>query len=270
MHRRGGVVDEVTHQRPQEDPSRRVLEIDPLQVALPVEHGVGAHATKRGAAAVQHHRISDVPARVAPEPGAVGEIPVLVRGKEGFVEAPEFPEHRRRHQARRPGHPEYFARLREAGRLPTVAALERATSSGHAVTGTVNHVRVVHVDHARGHQRYARSFIKTATQAQQPLRVRVGVVVEERHQRGARLTHTRVIAARKSSVGRQLDEAHPGKLRAHVRGGAVGRSVVDQDRFSRDTALRPHGCQAPLQMMPAVPRHDHDGHVRGHAPITRR
>src|SRR5207302_3617800 len=108
MHARGGVVDDVARKRLPEETARRVLEIHPLEVALPVEHREGTYRTERGAADMSHDGVRDVAAPVTAQPRAVRQVDVLVRRKEVFIEAAELLEDRFRHHAGRTADPEHF------------------------------------------------------------------------------------------------------------------------------------------------------------------
>ena len=84
------------------------------------------------------------------------------------------------------------------------------------------------------------------------------MVVEQHDEPTAGLAGTGIVTAGEAAILVEGDQSHPRKSLADERGGAVSRSVVDEDRLGVDALLRGDGVQTRLEILPAVPADDHD------------
>ena len=263
VHRCRRVVEQVPGQRPQQQEARRVLHVDPFEVALSLEHGKRADRAERRAAVMADDGIRHVAAAVAAEPRPVREVDVLVRREEILVEAAELVVDGLRQEARGPADAEHLARLPGGGRRAAVEPLERAAPQQHAVAGAVDDRGIVHVDDARGGQHEAGPRVDPAAERAQPAALGNRVVVEERHQAAARFAHAGVVAAGEPAILRQRDYAHPRIPLAQVAGRPVRRGVVDDDRLGGHVLLGGDGGEACVEVLATVPGDDdhRDVHV---------
>ena len=99
------------------------------------------------------------------------------------------------------------------------------------------------------------------------------VVVDQRNEFSAGNIEPRGVAARETSVFRELDDFDRGKVFFNESNRAVGRSVIDQDDFAIGVGLVGKSAQARFEKSLAIPVNDNKadpvGDVSMNQPLPR-
>ncbi len=185
-----------------------------------------------------HHgmrRIDTFPTR---NPGPHPKFSIVTIGEEVFIKAADAVEHGFAVHGGAPVGPQDFFHAVELASIHCPrAAPTILTIRINEMAGLIDPAWILIDQNFRSGHPHRRLFHKNSLQSGEPVRIGLGVVIEQRDEVAARGRYALIVGGAEPSIPGIADEAHFGEIGPDDFDGAIGRSVIDDNHFIRGARL---------------------------------